>query len=212
MRKSIIKFFSLTVFISFASCSATETEKTGKDITASDSAFTKKQSTASIAVDINQTNKAVLTSMYVRAIQDYIDAIDQKNKTVFDTLFFIKRNTGQPDDFPNIQMPLSIKQTKLLLLTQQQADNHKQLYCKSSPCINLLGWVEKNKAEFIFVTFYPEYDHQYDCYINYKFNSTKKDYELEKITVEVIIFNKNGKPDHFAIYQDGKHIGDKPIK
>ena len=212
MKKSIIKFLSLTVFISFASCSATVTDKTDKVITESDSAITKNQSTDSIAVDINQTNKTVLTSIYVRAIQDYIDAIVQKDKTVFDTLFFIKRKNGQPDDFPNIQMPLSINQTKLLLLTQQQADNHKQLYCRSSPCINLIGWVEKNKARFIFVTFYPEYDHQYDCYINYKFNSTKKDYELEKLTVEVLIFNKNGKPDHFAIYQDGIHIVDKPIK
>lgn len=212
MKKSIIKFFSLTVFFSFASCSATVTEKTDKVITESGSTIKEKQLTESIAIDSNQKNKIVLTSMYVRAIQDYIDAIDQKDKTVFDTLFFIKRENGQPDDFPSIQLPPSIKQTKLFLLSQLQADNHKQLYCKSSPCINLIGWVEKNKSEFIFVTFYPEYNHQYDCYISYKFNSAKKDYDLEKLTIEVIIHDKNGKPDHFAIFQDGKHIGDKPIK
>lgn len=210
MKKSLIKFLGLTVFI--ASCSATVTEKADTINTGPDSAMSKNQLSDSITVDSNQVNKAVLTSIYFKAIQDYIDAIHQKDKTVFDTLFFIKRKNGQADDFPDIQLPQNVKQTKLLQLTQQQADNHKQLYCKSSPCINIIGGVEKNKAEFIFVTFYPEYNHQYDCYINYKFNSTKKDYDLEKLTIEVLIYNKNEKPDHFAIYQDGKHMGDKPIK
>ncbi len=210
MKKSLIKFLGLTVFI--ASCSANVTEKADTIKTGSDSAMTKNQFSDSIAVDSNQVNKSVLTSIYIKAIQDYIDAIHQKDKTVFDTLFFIKRKNGQADDFPDIQLPLSVKQTKLLQFTKQQADHHKQLYCKSSPCINLIGGVEKNKAEFIFVTFYPGYNHQYDCYINYKFNSTKKDYDLEKLTIEVLIYDKKEKPDHFAIYQNGKHIGDKPIK
>ncbi|MBS1653104.1 MAG: hypothetical protein JSU07_13945 [Bacteroidetes bacterium] len=180
--------------------------------TEADSAMTENQLSDSVVVESNKTDKTALTSMFVKAIHNYIDAVYQKDKTVFDTLFFINRKNGQPDDFPDIKLPQSINKTKLLLFTQQQADNHKQLYRPSAPCINLIGGVEKNKAEFIFVTFYPEYNHQYDCYINYKFNSENKDYELEKLTIEVLIFDKNKKPDHFAIYQDGKHTGDKPIK
>ncbi len=45
----------------------------------------------------------------------------------------------------------------------------------------------------------------------YEINSEKKDYEMEKLTIEVLVMDKNGKADHFAIYQDGKHIGDRPI-
>lgn len=185
MKKNLITFFGSLAFIALVACSTTFSEKEQTIKTTSDSILIKNQLPNSIAVDSNQVLKVALTSAYVKAIQDFMDALYQKNKTVFDTLFFIKRNNGEPDDFPDIQLPQSIKQTKLILLTQQQADNHQQLYCKSSPCINLIGQIEKDSAEFIFIIFYPSYKHQYDCYSSYKFNSVKKSYELKKLTIEL---------------------------
>lgn len=184
MKKNLITFFGTLAFIALIACSTTISEKEKTIKTTYDSTLIKNQLPNSITVDSNQVLKVALTSAYVKAIQDFIDALYQKDKTVFDTLFFIKRNNGEPDDFPDIQLPQSIKQTKLLLFTQQQADNHQQLYCKSSPCINLIGQIEKDNAEFIFVIFYPSYKHQYDCYISCKFNSVKKSYDIEKLTIE----------------------------
>jgi hypothetical protein len=213
MKINSIEFLGLTVFLVFASCSASITEKSDTNKTEYDSSLTKNQLTDSIAVDCNQVNKAVLTSIFIKAIKDFIDVIRKKDKTSFDTLFFGNRKFGQPDDFPDIKFPENINGANIILLSIPKAHSDiKKLYKKNSPMINLMGWVDKVKAEFVFVTFFPEFNHQYDCYINYVFNSTKKEYEIEKLTIEVLINDKNGEPEHFAIYEGGKHIGDKPAK
>lgn len=213
MQKSIIKFLSLTVFIALESCSATGTEKADTIKTVPDSATTNNQLSDAITVDSNQVDKAVLTNMYVKAIQDYIEAIHQKDKTAFDTLYFANRKMGGPDDFPDIELPKKISGVEIVLLSFGEAHTDKiNQYKETSPVINLMGWVDKEKAEFIFVTFFPEFNHKYDCYINYKINSERKDYEMEKLTIRVLVKDKNGKADHFAIYQDAKHIGDRPIE
>lgn len=210
MNKNIAKFLMLTVFIAFASCSATVTEKA--DAIKSDTAVTINQLSDPIVVDSNQFDKAVMTNTYINAIQDYIEAIHRKDKTSFDTLYLANRKLGGPDDFPDIELPKQIDGVEIILLSFGAAHTEKiNQYKKTSPIINLMGWVDKKKAEFIFVTFYPEFNHKYDCYINYDFNSTKNSYDLKKLTIEVLTVDKNGKPDHFAIFQDGKHIGDKPI-
>lgn len=212
MKKSLNKFLALTVFIAFASCSASVTEKTDMTKTESDSAKAKNQSSDSIVGDDNQVDEVVLTSIYIKAIKDYIEAIHQKDKTSFDTLYFANRKMGGPDDFPDIELPKQINGAGIVLLSFGEAHTDKiKHYKKTSPMINLMGWVDKVKAEFIFVTFFPEFNHKYDCYINYKFNSEKSDYDVEKLTIEVLVMDKNGKADHFAVFQDGKHIGDKAI-
>ena len=152
-----------------------------------------------------------LAKIYSMAISNYVEAVFQKDKVVFDTLFFGKRKNGQPDDFPDIELPDTIHGAKVFLLTEKEAKANKQLYRKSSPYINLIGWVDRDKAGFTFVTFFPDFQHQYDCYIDYKYNTATNEFELEQLRIAVLILDKDGKADHFAIYEDGKHIGDKPI-
>lgn len=197
MGNRLIRFIFLTAFIVFASCMATPTSEAEIQKTA-DSAF-------------NQAHEPDLSGIYAKAIRYYINAVQQKDSTVLDTVFFIKRKNGQPDDFPDIQLPRSVNQTQLILLTQQQADDHKHNYRASSPCINLVGWVENQKAEFVFVAFYPGYTHQSDCHIQYKFNPSTNDFNLEKLTIDVLIYDSGGNPDHYAVYQDGRYTGDKPL-
>lgn len=207
MRKPITIIFCLSIFVMLTTYSANLIEKANTIKAGSDLALKKNQISDTIAPDSNE-----LTSIYTRAIHDFIEAIYQKDKTVFDTLFFIQHKNGLADDFPDIQLPESIKQTKLLLFTQQEAENHKSFYHEASPCINLIGDVNENTSDFIFVAFFPEFQHQYDCYIHYNFDRPMKDYELEYLRIEVLIYDKNGKPDHYAVYQDGKQTGNKPIQ
>lgn len=212
MKKVLIKFLGITVLITFISCSATVTEKTDAIIRESDRSLTTNKSSDSISVDSNQVTKKVLTSMYVKAIQDYIDAIYRKDKSSFDTLYLANRKMGGPDDFPDIELPEKIEGVEIILMPFVDAHANKIIqYKKTTPLINLMGWVDKVKGEFVFVTFFPGFKHNYDCYINYNFNSEKKDYELEKLTIEVLVMDKNGKSDHYAIFQEGKHIGNRPL-
>ena len=40
--------------------------------------------------------------------------------------------------------------------------------------INMIGWVEKDKAEFVFFVFSNGFNHQYDCYISYFYDFKRK--------------------------------------
>lgn len=208
MINSAYKTFGLMVIVVFTACLASNNDKAKAAKTAPDSS----KSSGTAMIDSNEVSKLVLTNLYIKAIEDYMDAVHQKDKTVFDTLFFIKCQNGLPDDFPDIQLPPTVKETNILLLSQQAAANHQSFFRETSPAINLIGFVEKDKATFTFVAFYPEFHHQYDAYLDYKFNSTKKGYELEQLTIEVLIYDQEGKPDHFAIYKNGKHLGNRPVK
>lgn len=156
--------------------------------------------------------KPGLSKVYSNAIKQYLRSIHEKDKTTIDTLYFNKRHNGQPDDFPDIDLPQTINGTRIILLTTGEAASGKFRFGKSSPCINLIGWVDKESAEIIFVTFYPGFQHQYDCYISYNFNSKTKEFDLQTVRIEVLIYDRNGKADHFAVYKDGKYTGDKPIR
>lgn len=153
-----------------------------------------------------------LAEVYGKAIKDYIEAVYQLDKTVLDTLFILKRQNGQEDDFPAMQLPEAINKTRIVLLTQQEADLRKASSRKVTPFINLIGNVDNKNADFIFVTFYPGFTHQMDAYINYIYDDGKKNYVLDQLTIEVVMYDKSNKPTHMAIYENGKHTGDRPIK
>lgn len=168
--------------------------------------------TDSVQTDSNQIGNEALTKIYIKAITGYIDAIYKKDKISFDTLFLGDRKFGQPDDFPDIKLPERINGTKIELISV--AESHgikKSSFKKNSPFINLMGWVDKLTAEFVFVTFYPGFDHQYDVRFNYKYNPAKKDFELTEQRIEVLIRDGHGQADHFAIYENGRYTGDKSI-
>ena len=124
--------------------------------------------------------KADLTKTYTQAIGDFIKAANKKNATLFDTLFLIKRKYGQPDDFPDIELPNIIENTHILFIIPEFGSKTYQGR-KSRININLFGWVNKEMAEFNFIVFSNGFDHQYDYNIKYKYYSKRKEFELEKL-------------------------------
>ena len=127
--------------------------------------------------------------IYSQAIGDFIKAANEKNATAFDTLFIAKRKNGQPDDFPDIELPEKIENTQIVLITPELSEK-SQKERTSRVYINLLGWVEKEKAEFIFVVFSNGFDHQYDYNIKHKYNAERKEFELERLEFKGPPFDK----------------------
>ena len=161
--------------------------------------------------NITTLQKGELTKIYSQAIAEFIKAEYKKDKTKFDTLFFGKHIYGQPDDFPDIELPKIIENTNVKLITPESGFK-KQQECKSLVFINMMGWVDKVKAEFILVIFKNGGKHQYDYTINFNYNSSRKEFVLDKIEFEDYLHSKEAKPKRITIYTDNKYVGDKPIE
>ncbi len=140
-------------------------------------------STAIAHTDTLITPTDELTNIYSLAIADYIKAVHKEYNIQFDTLFFGKHVYGQPDDFPDITLPDIIAHTQIRLITPE-VGSIKQKERKSLVYINLIGFVDPEKAEFIFVNFSHFGVHQYDCFINYRFNARLKAFGLEGVRFE----------------------------
>lgn len=128
-------------------------------------------------------SKKAIADIYSLAIADFIKSAYKNDKTTFDTLYFGKRVNGTSDDFPDIELPKTIEHTEIRLVTPAEGQT-KQAERKSLIYINMVGWVEVEKAEFIFVIFSNGGKHQYDYFINYDYNSTSKQYELKSVKFE----------------------------
>lgn len=115
------------------------------------------------------------TARYTQAIGEYIKAIYKRDKSSYDTLYF-----GRNNEFPDITLPSKIENTGIVLLTQEQA-NEKRKTRKSLVFINLVGWLEKDNSEFIFLTFFPGYEHQYDCTMHYSYDAKLKTSTLKDL-------------------------------
>lgn len=133
--------------------------------------------------------KADLTKVYSQAIGDFIKAANKKNGSNFDTLYFAKRKVGQPDDFPGIEIQKKIENTEIILIKPELAVITQKAR-ESRIYINLMGWVNKENAEFIFVVFSNGFVHQYDYTLNYKYNTKLKEFELEKLQFKGPPFDK----------------------
>ena len=170
--------FSLAFFLTLFSCST----NTPIDF---DSKVVSSASSSSITQPIIDTvkQKNALTKVYSQAIGDYIRLVNSKYSLTFDTLFFGKREFGQVDDFPDIELPAIIDNTNIKLISPEQGKKI-QIERKSSFYINLTGWVNSDNAEFIFVTFSNGFAHQFDCFINYYYNTKKQAFEVNNSRIE----------------------------
>ncbi|MCI1265688.1 MAG: hypothetical protein LKG19_03865 [Saprospiraceae bacterium] len=137
----------------------------------------------------SHTNKLVLSNIYIQAIADFIKVANKKNTTAFDTLFIANRKMDQPEDFPDIDLPEKIENTQIVLITPKLAEI-SQKSRKSRIYINIMGWVDREKAEFIFVVFSNGFDHQYNYNINYKYNMKSEVFELENVQFNESPFGK----------------------
>lgn len=130
-----------------------------------------------------------MTKIYSQAISDFITDASKKTKCNFDTLYFGKRKNGQPDDFPDIELPEKIKNTHIRLISPE-VGTLKQKELKSRIYINMAGWVDKKEAEFLFFVFSNGFDHQFNYTINYRFNTKLKEFELVKLQFKGPPFDK----------------------
>lgn len=125
-----------------------------------------------------------LQNIYSRAIADYITEVHKQNLMPLDTLYFGKRNNGQPDDFPDITLPESIQSVNIQLI-DPELGKKLQDEKKSRVYINLMGWVDDQQASFIFVTFSNGFEHKFDYHVEYQYHSEPKDYALTASRIEV---------------------------
>lgn len=128
-----------------------------------------------------------LAKIYSQAIGDYLRIVNHDYKLTFDTLFFGKHQYGQPDDFPDIELPAVIEKTNIKLLSPEQGTK-KQNENKTSFYINLIGWVEPDQADFVFVTFSNGMAHQFDGHLQYVYNISQQAYERKSSWFENFLY------------------------
>lgn len=169
-------FFALAFLLAVFGCSSNATENSLSDKPRDGSAVQTSQ--MSVSTDSTAIPNDKLVQVYSQAIGDYIRLANHEYKLSFDTLFFGKHVFGQPDDFPAIELPATIENTVIRLVSPEDGVK-KQKESKSSYYINLIGWVDTDSAEFVFVTFSNGMAHQFDGFINYKYNVNKKGFEMQ---------------------------------
>lgn len=141
---------------------------------------------ANVQSNQTQISKTELSKAYSTAINQYLQSNYSTDKSKIDTLFINKRKNNQPDDFPDIELPKSINGAKIIMLSAEEAKEKQRYFRKSSPLVNIIGWIDDDKREFIFVTFFPEFKHRSDCYINYTYNPKTKEFDLLNSRIEVL--------------------------
>lgn len=176
----IISILIWIACLSFTGCVNQTNDNPQKNQAVGSNYSTVNQQVNYAEADTTVLQKAELTKIYTKAIAEFIRAANKKNGTTFDTLFIANRKNGQPDDFPDIELPGKIENTQIVLVAPEIAEKLQQER-KIRVYINLMGWTDKEKAEFIFVVFSNGFDHVYDYTISYIFNATRKEFELEKI-------------------------------
>lgn len=135
--------------------------------------------------------KDVQTKGYTLAIGEYIKTIQTKDKTNFDTLFF-----GKHGDFPDISLPKEIENTKIIVLTNTEAEN-KYASKKSIIYINMIGDFVKDLSFFKLIVFktekVPEKINWWPLHIynvDFNYNLDTKAFTKEKSDFEYPYSNK----------------------
>ena len=150
-----------------------------------------------------------LPSLFSRAIADFMAEVYKRDKVKFDTLFV------SPVWLPNITLPTVINNAVIRQMTRQELNimySEKPILTRTTPYITIMGQVDNGKAAFTVGTYYPLPTLKYNCYMNYSFNTEKKEFTLDESRMEVLIRDKAGKEKNWAVYVQGKHVGDKAYK
>lgn len=105
--------------------------------------------------------KDEITEAYVKAIGDYIKVVYKDGKPLPDTLFI-----GKHPDFPDIALPPTIEGANIALVTVEEGQQ-KLNYRKTLVYLNVMGWIEKEEAELLIVTF-NEFRPQHNFSVFYK--------------------------------------------
>lgn len=130
--------------------------------------------------DSSMFPKAVVTEAYCRAIAEYAKAVYSDGKSGPDTLFIGTKGVGF--QFPHIDLPATINETKVRLLNSEES---KRLHIdrQSYVFLNMVGWMEGDKAEFIIVTFFSGGKPQQNCHL-YFVRTGKSEFGLDSLRFE----------------------------
>lgn len=199
---------ALTICLGLISCYNQTDDKPQVNKIIANSFANSTRQTNSATPDSLTVHKDELTKVYTQAISEFIKVVYRKHKTIFDTLYFGKHIYGQPDDFPDIELPTTIENIQIRLVTPEIGQKI-QAERKSLVYINMMGWVDKEKAEFVLVVFTNGGEHQYDYFINFNYNTSINKFELEKIEFENYLHLDEQKPKRITYYKDGKYVEDK---
>lgn len=208
IKKYILTVFIATAFFGLAGCSNHSSEKSDiNKITKGHLSMESQQANSVRKGNLNK-QKDELTKIYSQAIEEFIKVSYKHNKTTFDTLYFGKHVNGQPEDFPNIELPEIIEEVQVRLVNPQQgekllSENVNRNY------VNLIGFVESERAEFIFVVFSDGFTHEFDYYLNFINNLSINKFVLDKIDFESYLQGNRQKPKRITIYKDGKYVANK---
>lgn len=113
---------------------------------------------------------SITEKFYITTIEDFIKALSSQGLLSKDTLFFIDRKNNQPDDFPDIKLPDKIFDTQISIT---KPENNREDLTHSRTHINMIGWIENERAEFVFIYFSNGYKHQFDYSVTYHVDAEK---------------------------------------
>lgn len=123
-------------------------------------------------------NPAQEKEAYIQAIACYIDSAYKDAGERPDTLFF-----GKHDQFPVMQLPETIHQVPVLLLTND-AYEVKTKYRKHSVFINMIGTQKINAWEFTMITLFEYAIPQHICHLNFNYDPGAKEISLDTLYFE----------------------------
>ena len=173
---SVAAFLCLTLFIPISGCGNRNNHHIKSNEINSKAIYSKNPQADDTSHTENQ--KVELTKFYTQAIGDYIRLVKEEYNLSFDTLFFGKHKNDQETDFPDINLPGEIENTKIKVISPEKGEE-QQNKNSSSFYINLFSWVSTDQASFTFVTFSNGFVHQFDCFIEYKYDNDQKLFAIQ---------------------------------
>lgn len=191
-NKNVSPFIMLfTIAICLMACSDSDFNRKGQSKVFSDP---PKDTLLMVVSDSMLPQSTQLESLFVSAIAEYINVMKQKEGIIVNTLFF-----GKNADFPDVQLPDTINHVRIMVLSENIADAMKLSYSRTSPYVNAVGWINQDTAEFIFVTFYPEFKHQFDYHVYFRRNEKENGFILNEVQLEDYRRVEQGKPERIRI-------------
>lgn len=208
-NKFLFKNSILTIFLISISCANSLENKILQEKQKEPFKITNNPEVFEAESEHLHTSPSEMSRFYVSAITQFIKAVQFKDKITFDTLYFGKHVYGQSDDFPDIDLPETIENSQIRMITPENG----QILQKARTDItyvNLMSWISNEKAEFLFVVFSNHSQHQFDCHVNYEFRKSLKGYQLINIFFENFLQMSEHKPKLIPIYSNGKYIRPTP--
>ncbi|MDI9339696.1 MAG: hypothetical protein QM534_03915 [Sediminibacterium sp.] len=192
-NKNVSPFIMLfTVALCLMACSDSDFNRKGQSKAFSNPP--KDTLLTAVSDSMSSPQSQQLESLFVSAITEYINVMKQKEGIVINTLFL-----GKNADFPDVQLPDTINHVGMMVLPEDRADAMKLSYSRTSPYVNAVGWINQDTAEFIFVTFYPEFKHQFDYHVYFRRNEKENGFILNEVQLEDYRRMERGKPERIRI-------------